>query len=319
METKVLGRTGLKATIAGLGCGGHSRIGLEKFGIDHAAGLVRAAFDAGINFFDTATAYGTQIAVGRGLEGIVRTQYILSTKFPYKNEAGIKSAAELLKTLDESLQELKTDYVDIYHIHGVSAADYPLVRETLVPAMEQAKKAGKLRFLGITEVFGSDTAHDMFKLCLPDDIFDVIMVGYNLLNPSAAKRVLPITIEKNVGVLCMFAVRSALSNPAQLKIDVGRILAHGQADPALVKDETVLDFLVQNGNAAINTPCAASIMEAAYRYCRHTKGIDVVLTGTSSPNHLRDNLASIRKGPLPKDILEKLEKLFGNVDCVSGQ
>jgi aryl-alcohol dehydrogenase-like predicted oxidoreductase len=59
-------------------------------------------------------------------------------------------------------------------------------------------------------------------------------------------------------------------------------------------------------------------MEAAYRYCRHTKGIDVVLTGTSSPSHLKDNLASIQKSPLPKDILEKLEKLFGNVDCISG-
>ncbi|GHU16916.1 D-threo-aldose 1-dehydrogenase [Spirochaetia bacterium] len=312
METVILGRTGLKATIAGLGCGGHSRIGIGKYGPDHAAGIVRSAFDAGVNFFDTATAYGTQAAVGKGLLGIGRDRYILSTKFPYKNKTGLKSAAELLETLDESLRELKTDYVDIYHIHGVSAADYPLVRETLVSAMEQAKKAGKLRFLGITEVFGSDTGHNMFKICLPDNIFDVIMVGYNLLNPSAAKRVLPATIEKNVGVLCMFAVRSALSNPAQLKIDVGRILEHAQADPALVKDETVLDFLVQSG-------VASSIMEAAYRYCRHTKGIDVVLTGTSSPNHLKDNLASIQKGPLPKDILEKLEKLFGNVDCVSGQ
>jgi aryl-alcohol dehydrogenase-like predicted oxidoreductase len=152
----------------------------------------------------------------------------------------------------------------------------------------------------------------MFRISLPDNIFDVIMVGYNLLNPSAAKRVLPLTLEKNVGVLCMFAVRSALSNPAQLKVDVGRILEHAQADPALVKDETVLDFLVQSG-------AAVSIMEAAYRYCRHTKGIDVVLTGTSSPEHLKDNLASIQKGPLPRDLLEKLEKLFGNVDCISGQ
>jgi L-galactose dehydrogenase len=308
METVTLGRTGLKATIAGLGCGGFSRIGIEKYGLDHAAGIVRTAFDEGVNFFDTATAYGTQAAVGKGLAGISRDQYILSTKFPYRNKTG----GDLLKTLDESLRELRTGYVDIYHLHGVSAADYPAVKETLVSAMEQAKKAGKIRFLGITEAFGSDTAHDMYRLCLEDDIFDVIMTGYNLLNPSAAKRVLPAAREKNLGVLCMFAVRSALSNPAQLKIDIGRILARGQADPALVKDERVLDFLVNSG-------AASSIMEAAYRFCRHTPGIGVVLTGTSSAAHLRDNLASIRKGPLGGGILEKLETLFGGVDCVSGQ
>jgi aryl-alcohol dehydrogenase-like predicted oxidoreductase len=178
--------------------------------------------------------------------------------------------------------------------------------------MERAKKAGKIRFPGITEAFGSDTAHAMYRLCLQDDIFDVIMAGYSILNPSAAKRVFPAAREKNLGVLCMFAVRSALANPAQLKVDIGRILARGQADSALVKDEKVLDFLVDSG-------AASSITEAAYRFCRHTPGVDVVLTGTSSAAHLRDNLGSIRKGPLGGDVLEKLETLFGRVDCVSGQ
>jgi aryl-alcohol dehydrogenase-like predicted oxidoreductase len=60
-------------------------------------------------------------------------------------------------------------------------------------------------------------------------------------------------------------------------------------------------------------------MEAAYRFCRHTPGIGVVLTGTSSAAHLKDNLASIQRGPLDTGILEKLETLFGRVDCVSGQ
>ncbi|MDR3249304.1 MAG: aldo/keto reductase [Treponema sp.] len=308
MDTVVLGRTGLRATVAGLGSGGFSRIGFEQYGLDHAAGIVRTAYDSGVNFFDTATVYGTQKAVGKGLEGIPRDRYILSTKTPYKN----RGPAELLTILEDSLRELKTDYIDIYHLHGVSPGDYPHVRDTLVPVMKEAQKAGKIRFLGITEGFGADMGHAMFADCLPDNIFDVIMTGYNILNPSAAKRVLPVAIEKNLGVLCMFAVRQALHDPVQLKKDIVKILEKGQADPALVKDEKVLDFLTQSG-------AALSITEAAYRYCRHTPGIGVVLTGTGNAEHLKENLVSIQKGPLPRDILEKLETLFGGVDCVSGQ
>ncbi|MDR1902104.1 MAG: aldo/keto reductase [Treponema sp.] len=308
MQTVTLGRTKLKASVAGLGCGGHSRIGLEKYGSDHAASIVRTAFDEGLNFFDTATAYGTQGSVGKGLAGIPRDAYILSTKFPYKNKTG----GELLKTLEESLWELKTDYIDIYHLHGVAPQDYVQVRDSLVPVLQKARQAGKIRFLGITEAFGSNTTHDMFKQALPDDFFDVIMVGYNLLNPSALKTVLPLTREKGVGTLCMFAVRSALSNPAQLKIDIGRILEKGQADPALVPRENTLEFLTRDG-------VAASIMEAAYRFCRHTPGIDVVLTGTSNPDHLRTNIAAIQGPRLPDAILARLEAMFGKVDCVSGQ
>jgi aryl-alcohol dehydrogenase-like predicted oxidoreductase len=308
METIVLGRTGLKVTTAGLGCGGFSRIGIAQKGLDHAAGIVRTAYDEGVTFFDTATAYGTQAAVGQGLKGIPRTNYVLSTKFPYRDKTG----EDLLKALEESLRELRTDYIDIYHLHGVAPEDYPQVRDTLVPAMQRAKQEGNIRFLGITEVFGVDTAHEMFKTALPEDLFDVIMVGYNLLNPSAAKRVLPVTLEKKVGVLCMFAVRKALSDPAQLKTDIRRILERGQADPALVKAEQTLDFLTQNGEAA-------SIPEAAYRFCRHTPGIDVVLTGTGNAAHLKENLRSIQKPRLSAEILAKLEAMFGGVDCVSGQ
>ncbi|MDR0400512.1 MAG: aldo/keto reductase [Treponema sp.] len=308
MDTVTLGRTGLRASTAGLGCGGFSRIGFGKFGLDHAAGIVRAAYDGGVNFFDTATAYGTQAAVGKGLQGIKRESYILSTKFPYKH----KDPAELPLALEESLRELGTDYIDIYHLHGVAPEDYPMVRDTMVPLMEKAKREGKIRYLGITEVFGLDMGHDMFQLSLPDNIFDVIMTGYSILNPSAAKRVLPAAIEKNLGVLCMFAVRQALHDPAQLKKDIGIILEKGQADPELLKDEGALDFLVESG-------AAGSIVEAAYRFCRHTPGIGVVLTGTGDLNHLRENIAAILKGPLPGEILEKLEALFGKVDCVSGQ
>jgi L-galactose dehydrogenase len=308
MDTVILGRTGLKVTAAGLGCGGFSQLGIVKYGLDHAAGIVKTAYDAGVNFFDTATLYGTQGAVGKGLSGIRRDLYIISTKFPYQK----KKPGEFMVTLEESLRELQTDYVDIYHIHGVTPEDYIFVVETYVPLLKEAQKQGKIRFLGITETFGHDTSHEMYKEALKEDYFDVMMVGYNLLNPSAAKAVFPAAREKNIGILDMFAVRTALSNPSQLAVDVKRILEKGQADPALVKKENTLDFLTEKG-------VAATIMEAAYRYCRHTSGVHVVLTGTSSAGHLLTNLKAIQGPGLPTEILETLERMFGKVDCVSGQ
>ena len=310
MQFTTLGRTGLKVSAAGLGCGGHSRIGLNKYGVDHAADIVKNAYDLGINFFDTAHVYGTEPAVGKGLEGIRRDTYILSTKYPSGNVNRPEDDFE--KILNQSLTSLKTDYIDIYHFHAVTPENYIHVRDKLIPKMDKAKKDGKIRFIGITEQFGSDTAHEMTKQAFQDDFWDVIMIGYNMINPSAAKRVLPHTLRNNIGTLDMFAVRSALSNPEQLRIDIAKILEAGQADPELLHRENALDFLVESG-------AAAGITEAAYRFCRHTAGIDVVLTGTSSLEHLKQNIIDIQKPKLPDAILEKLDAMFGNVDIVSGQ
>ena len=336
MDTVILGKTGLRATVAGLGCGGFSRIGIEKYGPDHAAGIVRAAFDEGVNFYDTAAAYGTEGAVGQGLADIPRSNYIISTKYPYKRGEDWRGdgEAKLMASLENSLRELRSDYVDVYHLHGVTSEDYADARDIFVPAMLKAKEQGKIRFLGITELFFSDTSHEMLKVAVPENIFDVIMVGYNMLNPSAAKFILPKATELDTGVLCMFAVRAALSNPEQLVIDIEKIIENGQAGVGLEAAKNALDFLLADettvappaqsatppANAAPPTlPSASTIMDAAYRFCRHTPPIHIVLTGTGSVDHLYDNLRSINSPRLPAPILERLDMLFGRVDCVSGQ
>ena len=314
MEKNILGRTGLKVTVAGLGGGGFSRLGMFTKGIDNAVGVIKSAYDQGVNFFDTAYLYGTQPAFAKALDGIPRDSYVLSSKFPYNNieTRVIKPASELEKNLDECLTELNTDHIDIFHIHGVTPEDYPIVRERFYPELVKMQEKGKIRFTGFTELFGGDTTHEAIKAALKDDVWDVIMVGYNMLNPSAAKMILPITMKNNVGTLCMFAVRSSLSNPEQLKLDVQKMYAANQVDRELVPMEHTLDFLIEGGHAS-------SIMEAAYRFCRHTPGIDVTLTGTSSVDHLTDNLQSITMSPLPDSVLERLELMFGRVDSVSGQ
>ena len=316
MDTTILGKTGLRVTVAGLGCGGFSRLGINKYGEGHAAGIVRAAYDAGVNFFDTAVVYGTEGAVGAGLEGAPRDGYVLSTKYPYSSGGNwrINGADMMAESLNQSLRKLKTDYVDIYHLHGVIEEDYKNACEVYLPAMLKAKEQGKIRFFGITELFGTETSHKMMIKAVRDDLYDVVMVGYNMLNPSAARTVFPAAAENNTGALCMFAVRSALSNPEQLAKDLAAIINAGQGGEGLTASPEALDFIT-SGDA----PAASTLMDAAYRFCRHTPPIHVVLTGTGSADHLRDNLRSINGPPLPGRALARLHGLFGRADCISGQ
>ena len=88
-------------------------------------------------------------------------------------------------SLEASLKRLETDYVDIYSLHGVAADEYDYLTSEIFPSLQQLKTEGKIRFIGITEAFHSDPGHEMLQRALKDDIWDVIMVGINILNQSA--------------------------------------------------------------------------------------------------------------------------------------
>jgi aryl-alcohol dehydrogenase-like predicted oxidoreductase len=311
MQTVRLGRTNAQVSVAGLGCGGHSRLGMARGAdVHHAAGVVRRALDLGVTFIDTARAYGTEAAVGEGIAGR-RDQVFLSTKAGVGRDGAPITAAALTESLDGSLRRLATDHVDVFHLHGVQPDQYDHCAQVLVPEMKRQQAAGKIRFLGITEHFGSDTGHMMLPRALADDQFDVIMVGFNLVNPSARQRVFPLTRAHDVGTLIMFAVRRQLSDPAALREAVAGLVASGQVDGGQVDAADPLGFL--RDQAGIG-----SVVEAAYRFCRHEPGADVILTGTGDVAHLEANLAAIQAPPLPADVQARLASLFGRVDSVSG-
>jgi len=311
-----LGRTNENVSVVGVGCGGHSRLGMAKGASSQkAADIVRHALDLGITFIDTALVYGTEEAVGLGIEG-KRDRLFLSTKSwvargPAQAGADMITPAELTENLNTSLRRLKTDHVDVFHLHGVSLAQYEHAVKILLPEMKRQQKAGKIRFLGITEVFAFDTDHKMFARALPDNHFDVIMVGFNLLNPSARKTVLPLTIKHDVGTLVMFAVRRALNSIDGAREAVRELIARRVVDRESVDPQDPLDFLRA-------TPGVKSQIEAAYRFCRHEPGAHVILTGTGNAAHLKDNVKSILAPPLPAAAQARLKEIFGAVDSISG-
>ncbi|HEY2706759.1 MAG TPA: aldo/keto reductase [Caulobacteraceae bacterium] len=311
MKTVRLGRTGLDVSVAGLGCGGHSRLGMAKGkDVHHAADMVRRALDLGVTYIDTARAYGTEEAVGLGLKGR-RNEVVVSTKANVGRGGALVSAADMARYIDESLAKLQTDHIDVFLLHGLTLPQYAHATEIILPELQRQKAAGKIRFIAASEQFGGDTGHAFLAKALVDDPFDVLMVGFNLLNPSARDRVFPATIRQDVGTLIMFAVREALSRADELKKVVGELIARGEVDPALVDADDPLGFLA-------DAPGAPSVVEAAYRFCRHEPGAHVILTGTGDPAHLKANIDAILAPPLPADVQARLKAIFGEVDSVSG-
>ncbi|MDF1512372.1 MAG: aldo/keto reductase [Anaerolineae bacterium] len=309
MEKKILGRTGLEVTVMGIGYGGPSRVGQRTGRSEHqSVSVIRRALDAGINFIDTAEAYHTETIVGKAIKGLDRSQLVLSTK---KSLGEHITGQDVVRSLESSLRQLGTDYIDIYHLHGVQLKNYAYLAADIVPVLQRMRDQGKLRFIALSELFGPDPQHAMLQRALQDDVWDVMMVGFNVLNQSARDRVFAATIEKNIGILIMFAVRRALSQPERLVQVIGELIQNGQVDPGDIDRDNPLGFLIHEEGAL-------SVPDAAYRFCRDEPGTHVILSGTGNLEHMEANIASFNRPPLPEPDRQRLMHIFRNVDAVSG-
>jgi aryl-alcohol dehydrogenase-like predicted oxidoreductase len=307
MEYTTLGRTGLRASVAGLGCGGFSRIGLGTGGSeDDAIGLIRLALDLGVNVLDTAAVYGTEEVVGKAVRSAPRDSVIICTKASRERGDNRFYVDKILASLDGSLRRLGLDYVDVFQLHAVPPAQYEFVRDEIAPALLRAKEQGKFRFLGITETSPNDTNHDMLHRAAPDGIWDTAMFAFHLMHQPARERIFPLTRAHGVGTLMMFAVRQIFARPALLAATVKELAAEGKVPAWLAESDDPLGFLVHPGGAS-------SVIDAAYRYVRHEPGVDVVLFGTGDAVHLRSNVESILKPPLAAPDHAKLAEMFSHL------
>jgi L-galactose dehydrogenase len=307
MQYTTLGRTGLKVSVAGLGCGGFSRLGLGTGqSTDHAVGIIRQALDQGVNLIDTASVYGTEDVVGTALRRVPRDSVVVCTKASKPAGDAAFSADKVVDSLDASLKRLGLEYVDVFQLHAVPPAAYDHVRSVIVPALQKQRDQGKFRFLGITETAPNDPEQVMLGRAAQDDCWDTAMVAFHLMDQVARKQVFPHTLANRIGTLMMFAVRSIFARPTQLAAAMRDLVAAGKVPAWLADSEDPLGFLVHPDGAS-------SITDAAYRYVRHEPGVDVVLFGTGDAEHLRTNIASILKSPLPASDRAKLQELFSHL------
>jgi aryl-alcohol dehydrogenase-like predicted oxidoreductase len=312
MEYTTLGRTGLKVSVAGLGCGGSSKLGLAAgHSKEHAVGIVQRALDRGVNFIDTAQYYGTEPVVGAAIRDRARDALVISTKHKTSLLDGkVFTVPEILAGLDRSLRALGTDHVDVFCLHTVQPHEYGRIIAEIAPALLREKEKGKFRFLGITEFAGRDPQHDTMAQALEDDCWDVMMVAFHMLNQNARHRVFAGTQEKNIGTLIMFAVRAIFSVPGRLQDDIKDLVKEGKLPKWLADKKQPLDFLLENEGGA------KDIIEAAYRYVRHEPGAHVTLFGTGNPDHVEPNIRAILQPPLRANDLTKIFELFGKLENV---
>ena len=152
MEYTTLGRTGLKVSVAGLGCGGFSRLGMRTGKTeDEAVAMIHAALDLGVNLLDTAPPYGTEAVVGKALKAYRAIRWSSPPRPGHRNDERY-TPERVVASLDNSLRALGTDYIDVFQLHGVAPARLRLLREThRAGAAARRRSKGKFRFLGITE------------------------------------------------------------------------------------------------------------------------------------------------------------------------
>lgn len=306
MEFTTLGRTGLRVSVAGLGCGGFSRLGLGRGKSNaEAMALVRAALDHGVNLFDTAAAYGTEEVLGRALKGR-REGVVLATKAMTREGERALSGDEVIASLEASLKRLRTDRVELFQLHAVLPREYDYVVDEIVPALLRAKEAGKIRHIGITESAPNDHDHDTLARALDHEVWETMMVGFHMMHTNARDTLFQRTRRHGVGTLLMFVVRNVFSQKARLAEEMQALVASGLLPAAFADDP--LGFLMHADGAS-------SMTDAAYRFVRYEPGVDVVLFGTSEIAHLRENIASILKPPLPLmdrvRLLERFAHLVG--------
>jgi aryl-alcohol dehydrogenase-like predicted oxidoreductase len=300
VEYRQLGRTKLNVSILGLGSGGANRLGQR-----HAAErsdshrLVRHALDLGINFFDTAPAYGdSESLLGEALVGVPRDSYVLNTKVELRS--GRPGAARA--SVEASLRRLKTDYLDVVSFHGLAPEEYDSTLERFMPELHQAQQDGLTRFIGATERYETDFVHAALERALREDLFDVVMLGHNLISPGGLRNVMPLAQEKNVGVVVMCAVRTILVNPDLLQETIRQWKEAGALADDAVPDDGPLDWVLGPG--------VESLADAAYRFAAESPAVSTVLTGTANLRHLEENVRSILGPPLPEATSERLRTTF---------
>ncbi len=304
MKRRVLGKTGLEVSELGLGGLFVSSLGGE-FAQARAATL--RALELGVNYIDTAPGYlNSEEVLGRILQE-VQTPLILSTKLGGRPQPfNAQDRDGLLRSVEESLRLLKRDCIDILMIHEPDRpgqydwwSDKERFEGPVTGVLEDLKRQGIIRFTGL----GGTTAYELPPI-IRTGRFDVVLTAFNysLLWREAEIEVLPAAREQGVGII----VGSPLQQGA-LARRYDEEVRHGArwlSKPRREQYIALYDYLDEIG---------LSLPEAGLRFVLSNPDVSCVLMGARSIEEVEQNAAAVEKGPLPAEVLERLDAIAAMV------
>ena len=267
LDTATLGRTGLEVTRLGYGA-----MAVSDVSEDVADTALNAVLDAGINFIDTSNDYGrSEEFIGKYISRR-RSEYYLATKCGCPPDTGgqhVWTRENLFRGLNQSLERLKTDYVDLFQLHNAPGEDCE--RGGLVDALKEMQVQGKVRWIAIS------TGLPHLPTYLEWGVFDQFQIPYSALQREHEGW---ISRSADAGIGTVIRGGVAQGEPGE-----GR----GRAESWQKFQDANLDELREEGESR-----SAFVL----RFTLTHPQIHTIIAGTKNPAHLHENLAAVRRGPL---------------------
>ena len=274
---------------------------VEGEGLQRSHDAVHRAFELGVNYVDTAPTYGnSEEVLGEVLQDVTQPYY-LSTKFGGRPQPfDPKDKDALRRSLDGSLRLLKRDHIDIMMVHEPDRPrqydwwyDYDNFQGPVADLLADLKEEGIISFTGL----GGTTAYDMARI-IRTGAYDVVLAAFNysLLWREAEIAVLPEAKRQNMGIIIGSPLQQgALSGRYDEEIESG---ARWLSPPRREQYKKLYAFLDE-----IDMP----ITEVAMRWVISNPDIHTVLSGARSVEEVEANVKAIEAGPLPPEIMDRLQ------------
>jgi len=187
MQQTIFGKTGLKVGRTGFGA-----IPIQRIPYDESTAILRRAYEAGVTVYDTANGYTTsEDRIGTALSH-VRDKIVLCTK------SGASNPESLLAHLENSLQKLRTDYIDVFQFHNPNFVPRPGGEDGLYDALAKARTEGKVRFISI-----SAHKHTMALEAVQSGLYDTLQYPFSYLSSDEELALIDHCKTHNVGILAM--------------------------------------------------------------------------------------------------------------------
>jgi aryl-alcohol dehydrogenase-like predicted oxidoreductase len=312
MVYRKLGRTGFEVSDIGYGAwgiGGKQWLGGRD---DESIEALKLALQLGINLIDTALAYGdghSEKLVGRVVREADRKVYV-ATKVPPKNRIWpAKSGTPIeevfpyeyiLDCAEESLRNLGLDTIDLLQLH-VWTDDWA-DRDEWKRAFEDLKRSGKVQSVGVS---ASEHDPDSALRVMKTGLIDAVQVIYNIFDQTPEKRMFPLAIERNIGIL------------ARVPLDEGSLSGHFSEDISFSEGDFRSWYfrggrkkeVVEHVNALrADLGDGQSIPDVALRFCLSHPAVSTVIPGMRTRRHVEANAALSDQGGLPSQILQVLTR-----------